>query len=158
MRVTVGVAEMGFSTSPEGLLVTHALGSCVGIAIYDPQAMVGGILHFMLPLSTADSRRAAEKPLMYGDLAIPSFFKAAYDLGAEKSRMRVVMAGGAAVIQTNDTFDIGRRNVNLTRKLFWKNKVMIDAEDVGQDFPRTLYLEMSTGRTWFTSRGESYEL
>ena len=158
MRVTVGMAEMGFATDANALIVTHALGSCVGIAIYDPLAMVGGVLHYMLPVSTIDKRRAQERPLMYGDLAIPKFFKVAYSLGAQKERLRVVMAGGAAVIPTNETFDIGRRNVGLARKLFWKNKILIAGEDVGEDYPRTLYLEMKSGRTWFSSRGQSYEL
>ena len=45
MQVVVGVADMKVSSKPEEVLVTHALGSCIGVAIYDPQVRVGGILH-----------------------------------------------------------------------------------------------------------------
>jgi hypothetical protein len=54
MQVVVGVADMKVSNRPEEVLVTHALGSCIGVAIYDPEAKVGGLLHFMLPDSSLD--------------------------------------------------------------------------------------------------------
>jgi len=158
MRFTVGIAEMSFSNSPSDTVVTHALGSCIGIAVYDPIAMVGGILHYMLPMSSMDAAKAEKNPLMFGDTGIPALFIKAYALGAKKENMRVVMAGGANVISGSEHFNIGQRNITIARKLFWKNGVMVAAEHVGEDFPRTLYLDMSTGHTWFTSRGVSYEL
>ena len=50
MRLTVGVSEMCISKNPGDIIVTHALGSCIGLAIHDPVAHVGGLLHYMLPL------------------------------------------------------------------------------------------------------------
>jgi chemotaxis protein CheD len=158
MRYTVGISEMTFGTSPGDLMVTHALGSCIGIAIHDPVANVGGILHYMLPVSSLDADKAKRNPLMFGDTGIPDFFKEAYRLGAQKNRIRIVMAGGANVIAGNHNFDIGNRNITIARKLFWKNNLLIDAEQVGGTIPRTLYLEVGSGHTWFTSRGEIIEL
>ena len=157
-RVVVGISERAFSNSPGDLIVTHALGSCVGVAIHDPVAAVGGMLHYMLPLSSIDPQKAATNPFMFGDVGIPAFFKEAYAMGASKDRMRVVVAGGARVIETVQTMDIGARNVTIARKLFWKNSVMIAAEDLEGNKPRTLFLEVGSGRTWFTSRGEVHEL
>lgn len=158
MRYIVGISEMAFSKTPGDLVVTHALGSCVGISLYDPHVQVGGILHYMLPTSSLDKAKADKNPLMFGDTAIPMFFKKAYEMGARKEHLRVVMAGGATVIRGAAHFDIGNRNVLIARKLFWKNSVMIDAEDVGKDFPRTLYLEIGTGSTWYTTRGQTVKL
>ncbi|MEN9353740.1 MAG: hypothetical protein RL318_1065 [Fibrobacterota bacterium] len=157
MRHTIGISEMKISRDPEDLLVTHALGSCIGVAIYDPVAQVGGILHYMLPLSSLDPEKAAKNPYMFGDTGIPAFFQEAYRMGASKERLRVILAGGARVIETESRFDIGSRNVVIARKLFWKNAVMIAAEHVEGTQPRTLYLETGTGRCWFTSRGEAHE-
>jgi len=95
---------------------------------------------------------------MFGDTGIPAFFKEAYAMGASKERLRVVIAGGARVIESVQSLDIGARNVVIARKLFWKNGVLIAAEDVEGNRPRTLFLEVATGRTWFTSRGEVHEL
>jgi chemotaxis protein CheD len=158
MRYTVGISDMGFGTAEDDIVVTHALGSCIGIAIIDVQARVGGILHYMLPQSKIDNEKAKIRPLMFGDTAIPTFFKKAYELGATKENLRVVMAGGAHVIGERGKFDIGARNITIARKLFWKNNIMIDAEHVGGTFPRTFYLEISTGKTWFTSHGQKIEL
>lgn len=157
MRHTIGISEMKVSRDPEDILVTHALGSCIGVAIHDPVANVGGILHYMLPLSSLDPSKAAANPYMFGDTGIPSFFQEAYRLGASKERLRVILAGGARVIETDNRFDIGSRNVVIARKLFWKNAVLIGAEHVEGTIPRTLYLEVGSGRCWFTSRGEAHE-
>lgn len=158
MRYTVGISEMCFGINQGDLIVTHALGSCIGLAIHDSQSNIGGILHYMLPASSLDAEKAKKNPLMFGDSGIPEFFKEAYRLGAKKDNLRVIMAGGANVIAGNHTFDIGNRNIVIARKLFWKNNIMISAEHVAGEMPRTLYLEIGSGHTWFTSRGEVFEL
>lgn len=158
MRHIVGVSDMKLSGKDGDLIVTHALGSCIGIAIYDPAKKVGGILHYMLPLSKVDPAKAAANPLMFGDSGIPTLFQKAYQMGAKKENIRVVMAGGAQVLTATDFFDIGNRNTIVARKLFWKNGILIAAEHVGGHIPRTLYLEIGSGRTWFTSHGEQVEL
>ena len=158
MRYTVGISEMCFGTNLGDLIVTHALGSCIGIAIHDADAHVGGILHYMLPASSLDADKAKNNPLMFGDTGIPEFFKESYRLGAKKDNLRVVIAGGANVIAGSHNFDIGNRNIVIARKLFWKNNIMISAEHVGGAMPRTMYLEIGSGHTWFTSRGEIVEL
>lgn len=157
-RCVVGISERSFSCSPGALVVTHALGSCVGVAIHDPVAKVGGILHYMLPLSSLDLAKAHANPFMFGDSGIPAFFLEAYALGASKERLRVVIAGGARVIESVQTLDIGARNVVIARKLFWKNGILIAAEDVEGNRPRTMFLEVGSGKTWFTTRGEVHEL
>jgi chemotaxis protein CheD len=159
MRHIIGVADMKISDCRGDHLVTHALGSCVGITIHDEQACVGGILHYMLPLSTIDAEKAAINPLMFGDTGIPYFFEEAYRKGARKERLRVVIAGGAQVLgPIDDTFAIGKRNVVIARKLFWKNNVLIAAEHVGGTIPRTLSLDIGTGATMLSSRGETLPL
>jgi chemotaxis protein CheD len=159
MRYTIGLAEMALSNKVEDSLVTHALGSCVGIVVYDGVAKVGGILHAMLPLSTIDLARAQERPLMYVDTGVPALFRSAYDMGATKENLKVYLAGGASVISLGvSDMGIGERNVMVAHKLFWKNKIMVTSESVGGTIPRTLYLNMDTGRCWFTSSQQEYLL
>jgi chemotaxis protein CheD len=158
MRYVIGVSDMKLSGSPGDILVTHALGSCIGISIHDPIARVGGILHYMLPLSKTDEEKASRNPCMFGDTGIPYLFHEAYRLGARKENIRVVIAGGARVIASSDMFDIGKRNIVIARKMFWKSNVLIDTEDVGGTSPRTLYLEVGSGHTWYTSYGTVTEL
>jgi len=148
MRHVVGVADMKFATTVGDIIVTHALGSCIGLAIYDPTAHVGGILHYMLPDSSVNPEKAAKNPSIFADTGIPLFFNKAYELGAMKSRLVVKVAGGAQLLDPKEFFAIGKRNHMALRKILWKNGVMIAAEDVGGTTSRTLFLEIGDGRTW----------
>jgi len=65
---------MKISDREDDVLITYALGSCLGIAIYDPVARIGGLLHVMLPLSTIDPAKAAENPFMFVDTGVPRLF------------------------------------------------------------------------------------
>jgi len=158
MRIVVSVSDMKLSNAAGDIVVTHALGSCIGIAIYDPDACVGGILHYMLPKSSIDEQKADQNPFMFADTGIPLFFQKAYQMGARKDKLRVVMAGGSNLFQENDVFAIGKRNEIMARKLFWKNNIIIDKEHVGGNMSRTLYLELGSGNTWLTSGSQRIEL
>ena len=62
MKHVVGVGDMKVSNTIGDVIVTHALGSCIGLAIHDPVAHVAGILHFMLPLSSVNPEKARLNP------------------------------------------------------------------------------------------------
>lgn len=154
MQVVVGVADMKVSNQPGEVLVTHALGSCIGVAIHDPVAKVGGILHFMLPDSSLDPVKAQEQPLMFADTGLPLLFRECYRLGGLKSRLRVKVAGGSQVLGSREFFQIGRRNYAALRKIFLKNNVLIDNQSVGGAKARTLFLEIATGNVWIKVMGQ----
>lgn len=137
---------MKISGDVEDLLITHALGSCIGVTVYDPVVKVGGLLHFMLPDSSLVLNKAKTTPAMFADTGIPLLFKSCYKLGAEKKRMTVKIAGGANILDNADYFRIGQKNITALRKIFWRNNVLIDSEDTGGDHNRTVYLDISTGK------------
>ncbi len=149
----VGIAEMQVSADPSETLVAYSLGSCIGLAIYDPEARVGGILHFMLPDSSLDPPKASAKPAMFADTGIPRLFREAHALGLRKWRARVVVAGAAQILDESGYFNVGRRNCAAVRRILWRNNVLIDTEDVGGRMNRTLFLEIGTGRTWLKTAG-----
>lgn len=153
MDIVVGVADMKVSNEPGVVLVTYSLSSCIGLAIHDPVAQVGGMLHYMLPDSSLDGRKAKKNPYMFGDTGIPALFREAYKLGAKKNRLRVIVVGGAQILDQKGLFNIGKRNYTVLRKLFWKNNVMTDFEEVGGNVNRTLKLEIKTGQAWLKVSG-----
>lgn len=161
MRLTVGVADLRVSGNAQDILVTHALGSCLGITVHDPVAGVGGLLHVMLPLSTIDADRARDNPYTFVDTGVPRLFLECYRLGAVKQRMVVKVAGGAYVQQSasgDDYFQIGKRNIVMLRKLLWRNGVLLAAEDVGGSISRTLSLHIETGQVIVRTGNSEYEL
>ena len=155
----VGISDIKVSNNAGDVIVTYALGSCIGIVVFDPIAKVGGMLHYMLPESSLDQNKARENPEMFADTGIPLLFKSCYKLGADKKRMVVKAAGGASILDDTNFFRIGQKNIMAMRKIFWKNNVMIDKEDIGLNYNRTVRLEISTGKVFVrTSGGEMKEL
>lgn len=151
--VVVGISDLKVSHRPEDVLVTYALGSCIAVAVYDPVAKVGGLLHYMLPDSTLDPEKARQNPAMFADTGIPVLFKSCYTLGAEKRRMIVRAAGGASILDDTNFFRIGQKNIMAMRKIFWKNNVMIESEDTGGNFNRTVRLVLTNGKTYVKTSG-----
>ena len=137
---------MKVSGDVEDMLITYALGSCIGVAVYDPTVKVGDLLHFMLPDSSLDLNKAGKTPAMFADTGIPLLFKSCYRLGAEKRRMIVKIAGGSNILDNSNYFRIGQRNITALRKIFWKNNVLIDGEDTGGDNNRTVSLDIFSGK------------
>ena len=158
MDVVVDIADLQVSADPRTDLVTFSLGSCVGVSIWDSEAKVGGMLHYMLPESTISPEKAKLNPAMFGDTGIPALFRAAYELGAVKKRLIVKVAGGSSLLDDNGTFNIGKRNYILLRKIFWKNGVLIEAEDVGGAVSRTMRLSIGSGRVSIKNRNREVEL
>ena len=153
----VGVADMKISKQPGDQVITYALGSCLGIAIHDPIAEVGGLLHVMLPLSTIDRAKATENPSMFVDTGVPQLFLHCYKAGAKKQRLVVTVAGGASLHgdATTDHFQIGKRNFVMLRKLLWKNGVLLKAHDVGGSHSRTMMLDIGSGKVMLKSQGDT---
>jgi chemotaxis protein CheD len=151
----VGISDFKVSGNEGDVLVTYALGSCIGVAVYDPVAGVGGLLHFMLPDSSLDQDKARECPAMFADTGIPMLFKSCYKLGADKKRMIVKVAGGASILDDTNYFRIGQKNITALRKIFWKNNVLIEKEDTGQNHNRTVRLSIADGRVLVRSTGAS---
>ncbi|MBI4874103.1 MAG: chemotaxis protein CheD [Acidobacteria bacterium] len=151
--LTVGVGDCKVSGAAEAVLATYALGSCIAVAVHDPVAAVGGLLHFMLPESSLNPAKARENPFLFADTGIPLLFHAAYELGAEKRRLLVRCVGGAQVMDRNGLFNIGKRNYLALRKILWRAGVMIHGEEIGGTASRTVRLEVATGRLWVHGAG-----
>jgi chemotaxis protein CheD len=155
MNIVIGVADCRVTSETSDMLITYALGSCVGVVIHDPVARVGGLLHFMLPESPDGA--VPINPYMFADSGIPLMFREAYEKGAQKRRLRVCVAGGAQIMHDGGVFNIGHRNCVAMRKIFWKAGVIVHAEETGGNIARTLRFDAGSGRTFLRSPGEYEE-
>ena len=144
-RVVIGVGDMAVSNNRSTILSTYALGSCIGLIAYDPEAQCGGILHLMLPEASVSPQKALTQPAMFADTGLPMFFKALIGLRAERSRIRLCIAGGASVLAGQDPFKIGERNTRATMDFIKQNLLNICHSDTGGTISRTVHLELSTG-------------
>ncbi len=143
----IGIAELRASSNIEELLVTYALGSCLGITMYDPARQVGGLVHAMLPSSTLNLERAAAAPATFVDVGVMALLEECIRLGARRSQLIITAAGGAAygAGEGADSFQIGRRNLLELRQLLLRHGLPLHASDVGGRFSRNVSLTIATG-------------
>ncbi len=152
--IYVGVGEYAASKTPGQIVKTLALGSCVAVVILDVKNKSVGLLHVALPESSINKKRAEEKPGMFADTGIPKLLEEMKKIGYdEKSRLIVKLAGGASIMDTNNTFRIGKRNVLAIRKTLWRFRLGSIAEDVGGNISRSVSIEMNTGKVIISSPG-----
>lgn len=156
--LVVDISDAKVSDDADDVLVTYALGSCIAVILFDPVRRVGGMIHYMLPLSQTSPEKARTRPAMFADTGVPMLFKQMYEHGCMKQNIVVKVAGGGKLYEDNGTFDIGRRNYTILRKLFWKSEVLITAEDVGGNLSRTVRLFVASGRVLVRSQGAETEL
>jgi chemotaxis protein CheD len=159
MKTIVSIGDMKIATDPATVLVTHGLGSCLGIAVHDPHAGVAGMLHVMMPRSSVNPAKAKGNPYLFVDTGVPAFLEALTAAGASKGHWTVRVCGGAST-QTSGTdhFEIGRQNYVMLRKILWQSGILIDAEDIGGSIARGLYIDVGSGRIWMSKAGVEYDL
>ncbi len=147
-RWVIGIGGLEVRRAAAGCIITHALGSCLGITVLDPIAQVGGMLHAQMPTSLKSPELARTDPCRFVDLGMEQLVQRALQLGADKRRLRMTVAGAANMSgSANPMFDIGQQNLTALRKALWRIGVLIAAEDTGGCQPRTMYLHLSTGHT-----------
>jgi chemotaxis protein CheD len=157
-QIVVGMAGCKISDTPQQILATYALGSCIGLMVYDPKAVVGGMLHFMLPDSTIDPGRGRDNPYMFADTGIPLLLEQVCGRGASKRRLVVHAVGGAQMLDQQGVFEIGKRNYLAMRRILWKAGLLLHGEAVGGANSRTVRLEIGSGRIWLQEAGTQREL
>ncbi|MCI9361502.1 MAG: chemotaxis protein CheD [Hungatella sp.] len=141
----VGIGDMKF-TRGNNIIITYALGSCIGITFYDPVIKLGGLLHIMLP-----SRSDANDPKVfkYADTGIRETVRKLTAFGMVKTRTVVKIAGGAKMFEmkggSSDFGNIGQRNAAMVKKVLMEERMRITAEDTGGSYARTMLLNVATG-------------
>lgn len=144
--IKVGMADLNLSVHP-CMLTTLGLGSCVGIALYDPISKISGLAHVMLPLSTQAKNNS--NVAKFADTAIAKLVEEMTRLGAKKERIVAKLAGGAQMFafnQSSDLMRIGARNVVTSKEMLRNYSIPVLAEDTGGNYGRTIELYSSDGR------------
>ena len=153
LKITVVISDAKVSKSADDEIITYSLGSCIGVSCYDPAAKIGGMLHFQLPNSRGHEDKAKRNPLMFADTGMKALLGQLATLGANRKNLQVKIAGGAQVMNQNDSFQIGKRNYAAIRQILWKNGMFISSEDVGGSYARNLMLRLSDGYVEVRSKG-----
>lgn len=138
----------------QATLLNACLGTCVGVAIFDTEADVGGLIHLLLPEPT--SLESTFQPEKYASNGLPLFLEALYAAGASKANLRAWIAGGALVgpvMQRDLDLDIGGRTAEVVRNILEGAGIAIAHVETGGFFACTLSLDMQTWACTITPIG-----
>ncbi|THE62840.1 chemotaxis protein CheD [Salinadaptatus halalkaliphilus] len=142
--VKVGISELAVSDGGD-TLTSHGLGSCLAIALYDPETEIGGLAHAMLPDGDAMAN-SDRKPGKYADTAIRALLRRMVERGASYTSVEAKLAGGSDMFEFESFGDgVGHRNVVAARDELEKLGVPIVAEDIGGEHGRTVTFTPGTG-------------
>jgi len=155
-QIVLGVGDYGASNTPGDDVKTFALGSCVSVIFLDPKTRTVGMAHVALPDSSINKAKATEKPGYFADTAIPALLKQMTKFGCDPrgKGMVVKLCGGANVMDTNDTFQIGKRNALAIKKILWSYGMGAVSEDLGKNYSRTVSISVSAGQITLSSPGK----
>lgn len=140
----VGIADMKIARQ-EGTVITHALGSCIGITFYDPAIKLGALLHIMLPQATDPKTTSVFK---FADTGIRETLRKMAVFGGIKSRYICKIAGGAQMFMVSGgggIGNIGQRNIESVKKVLAQEGIRIVSQDVGGNYARTMLIDVKTG-------------
>lgn len=151
--LTVGIADMKICRAP-GTLVTYALGSCIGVCIYDPVLKLAGMVHIMLPNVYENCK---DNIFKYADTGVPETIRKMEAFGAVRSRLVCKIAGGAKMFEISGNSsigNIGERNAESVKNILRMERVRLLRADVGSNYARTLYFDASTGEATVKAFGK----
>jgi len=144
--LNVGISDWKVNKGP-GIIVTYALGSCVGICLYDKMSQIGGLSHIMLPDSKGVAAGGATNRMKFADTAIPDMLSKMLTMGAVRNRITAKIAGGAQMFATSsEKFNIGDRNVVAVKEALQSLKIPILAHDTGLNYGRTVFFYTEDGK------------
>lgn len=156
--IKVGMADLNICRAPD-MITTLGLGSCIGIAVYDPVTKIGGLAHIMLPDST--QMRNHTNIAKFADTGIEELIKRVTRTGADKRRLVAKIAGGAKMFEVKGVSaigNVGERNAMASRAKLKQLGVPLIAEDTGLNYGRTVELYPATGEFYIKAVGKPLKI
>ena len=141
--LVVGISDVKMAKAP-GVMITYALGSCIGICFYEQSSQVGALLHIMLP----EAPPKVDNIFKYADTGIAETLRKMESMGAMRAKITAKIAGGAQMFQVpgdNQLGNIGKRNADCVKMTLLRQRIPILKADVGGTFARTVEFNASTG-------------
>ena len=144
----------GVHASGSGTIVRTTLGSCVAACVYDPEARVGGMNHFLLPHPTEGGRI----PTSFGVHAMDELLQAVLSLGARRDRVLAKVFGASEIFPTSGAEHVARLNAEFALGYLERKGVRVVAKKLGGPSPLSVRFDTATGRATVKTLGNMPEL
>ncbi len=144
--LSVGLGEIVVSTNRDDVIVAYGLGSCLGIACYDDQRTVAGMLHAVLPKPNGNVKEADSRYVTHG---IPQLIEKMIEAGGQHKNLTIRIAGGANMLNSpgfTNVLNIGQRNIEVADDVLKTTSIPVLGKDVGGTTGRTVRFFVDDGR------------
>jgi len=142
-----------FYMTRENVAIATTLGSCVSACIWDEHAGIGGMNHFMLPLTDKEAhevdwgqRGMASDATRYGNFAMEHLINMILKHGGRKINLRAKVFGGGKVLKQMS--DVGEKNINFVLQYLADEGIQVESSDLGSFYPRKILFEPCSGRAF----------
>ena len=152
--LAIGPGE--YFVGQSGTVIKTLLGSCVTVCLYDAEAGVFGINHFLLPTGKLKRSNILDSRSGYfGVHAMELVINGMMKLGADKRRITSKVFGGGNVVPqlTNrggDFATVGDQNITFTYEFLKLERIPIVSADVGGEHGRILYFDSTDFSVYLT--------
>lgn len=126
----------------EDLLIMTTLGSCIAVCLWDRQAHVGGMNHFMLPDSGGNGNDSGR----YGSYAMELLINELLKMGASRMTLEAKVFGGGAVLSGMNSLNVGERNTAFVMDYLKTERIPIVSKDVMDVYPRKVCFFPHSGK------------
>ncbi len=123
----------------EDMLIMTTLGSCIAACIWDRNARVGGMNHFMLPEGNGESGR-------YGSYAMELLINELLKKGASRLTLEAKVFGGGQVISGMNSMNVGERNTQFVMDYLKTERITVVSKDVLDVYPRKVCFLPASGK------------
>lgn len=142
-----------FYMTRDNVAIATTLGSCISACVWDPVAKIGGMNHFMLPITEKEEhevnwgqRGLNSDSTRYGNYAMEHLINTILIHGGRRSNLMAKVFGGGKVLKK--VSDVGERNIQFVMDYLKQEEIPILSSDIGDIFPRKIIFEPTTGRAY----------
>ncbi|NQY49758.1 MAG: chemoreceptor glutamine deamidase CheD [Colwellia sp.] len=140
-----------FYMTTQNVAIATTLGSCISACIWDERSRIGGMNHFMLPITNKEAhevnwgqREKTADATRYGNFAMEHLINTILRSGGLRKNLRAKLFGGAKVL--NQMSDVGQKNINFALAYLDQEEIIIESSDIGDIYPRKVIFEPYSGR------------
>ncbi len=142
-----------FYMTNQNVAIATTLGSCISACIWDNRIGIGGMNHFMLPLTDKEAhevdwgkRGLASDATRYGNFAMEHLINLILKNGGRRINLRAKLFGGGKVLKQMS--DVGQKNINFALRYLEDENIKLEGSDLGSFYPRKVLFEPATGKAF----------
>jgi len=152
-KVVAKILPGEFYMTTSDVVIATTLGSCISACIWDERAKIGGMNHFMLPLTTKEAheinwgqREKMSDATRYGNFAMEHLINTILRSGGRRINLRAKLFGGGKML--HQMSDVGQKNADFALAYLEQESIIVDKCDLGDVFPRKVLFEPFSGRVF----------